>query len=57
MVFVFTHYINIVNVDQKMTSSIQSQFFLALSDLPVGIFYRKGEEQSTKHLLVSDNPE
>jgi hypothetical protein len=45
MVSVFSHYINIIGIGQKLMCPIQFQSFLVLLNLPDGTFQSKVEKQ------------
>jgi hypothetical protein len=44
-IYIFSHYINIINTGQKLMYPIQVQSLLVLLDPPDGIFQSKVEKQ------------
>jgi hypothetical protein len=44
-IYVFSHYINVISIGQKLMCPIQFQSFLVLLDPPDGMFLDKVEKQ------------
>jgi hypothetical protein len=52
MVAVFSHYINIISIGQKLVCSVQFQPFLVLLNPPDGVFQSKVEKQGRDVMII-----